>query len=66
MILLKEKPVVKMMGDIGDKTHFIGKVVAKLRLCGMDKEADEFYVRSKSAIDCDDLTKVILEYVSVE
>jgi len=54
------------MGDIGDKTHFIGKVVAKLRLCGMNKEADEFYVKAESAIDCYSLTKVILEYVSVE
>jgi len=66
MVAIVEKPVVKMMGDIGDSAYFVGKVVAKLRLCGMNKEAEEFVLKSESAIDCDSLTKVILEYVDVE
>lgn len=66
MITAQEKPVCKMMGDIGDKSHFIDKVVSLLRLTGKTKEADEFYAKAVEATNCEDLTKVILQYVNVE
>lgn len=63
---MKEKPIVKLIGEDGNAFLIMGKVVKALRRAGFESEYIQKYRDEAMSGDYDNLLRVTMEYVEIE
>ena len=66
MAELKEKPVVKLIGENGNVFNLIGIVALELKRNDMKKEAEAFKEKAFTCKSYDEVLRLIMDYVEVE